>query len=233
MEIFSSGQRSGYEEIVNSGPRWWTEYREMDAVYRYEGWLLDLMIYLMERVVENQFPEYADEAAISALERLLKIEYDTSDPSLDERRKTVSTYYTGSFGKLNRTSILNMAEKYTGCPCSARWEGSTLIVTAVGDLDENILREFKYTKLQSILQQRMPAHLNFLIKRTYGGFRIEHRHRVVQERISLRFNAPWVNDGFYLDGSYLLDGSAILDFYEMNPARVTVITDKGSITEVL
>ena len=29
MEIFNNQQRSGYEEIVSYGPKWWTEFREM------------------------------------------------------------------------------------------------------------------------------------------------------------------------------------------------------------
>lgn len=44
MDIFCNGQ-NGYEEIANYGPRWWTEYREMDANYRFAGWTLNLMAY--------------------------------------------------------------------------------------------------------------------------------------------------------------------------------------------
>ena len=38
MEVFNNQQRSGYEEIVSYGPKWWAEFREMDANYRFAGW---------------------------------------------------------------------------------------------------------------------------------------------------------------------------------------------------
>lgn len=31
MEIFYNSHSPGYEEIVSYGPKWWTEYKEMDA----------------------------------------------------------------------------------------------------------------------------------------------------------------------------------------------------------
>lgn len=67
MEVFNNQQRSGYEEIVSYGPKWWTEFREMDANYRFAGWTLDLMAYWLERVVNNQFPANADERTITTI----------------------------------------------------------------------------------------------------------------------------------------------------------------------
>ncbi|MDO4650431.1 MAG: hypothetical protein Q4B26_17470, partial [Eubacteriales bacterium] len=74
MEIFHNRDRSGYEEIVSYGPRWWTEYLEMDANYRFAGWTLDLMAHFLERIIKNQYPLNADEQTIELLEKLLHIE---------------------------------------------------------------------------------------------------------------------------------------------------------------
>ena len=45
--------RSGYEEVKSYGPSWWPEYREMNAVYKYAGWTLDLMAHFLEKLIWN------------------------------------------------------------------------------------------------------------------------------------------------------------------------------------
>lgn len=91
MDIFCNGQ-NGYEEIVSYGPRWWTEYKEMDANYRYAGWTLNLMAHFLERILNNQFVRYADKQTISMYENLLGI---SSDGTLEERRNKVDAYLHG------------------------------------------------------------------------------------------------------------------------------------------
>ena len=59
MNIFHNDSRSGYEEIVSYGPKWLTEYKEMDAVYQYAGWTLDLMASFLEQIIRNRFPAQA------------------------------------------------------------------------------------------------------------------------------------------------------------------------------
>ena len=73
MEIFHNRDRPNYEEVVSYGPKWWTEYREMDANYRFAGWTLDLMAYFLEQTVKNQFPSQADERTIAMFERMRKL----------------------------------------------------------------------------------------------------------------------------------------------------------------
>ena len=107
MEVFNNQQRSGYEEIASYGPKWWTEFREMDANYRFAGWTLDLMAYWMERVVNNQFPANADERTITTVfEPALGIEPEP-DETLEERRKTVAAYWSGT-GELSKTVIKSL-----------------------------------------------------------------------------------------------------------------------------
>ena len=93
MEVFNNQQRSGYEEIVSYGPKWWTEFREMDANYRFAGWTLDLMAHWLERVVNNQFPANADERTITTVfEPALGIE-----PEPDETAKDGSCILVGNW----------------------------------------------------------------------------------------------------------------------------------------
>ena len=103
MEVFFNRQRPGYDEIKSYGPRWWTEYREMDAVYRFAGWTLDLMAYWLERLVNNQFPATADEHAIEMFEDVLGIDPEPG-ATLEDRRRTVGAYYSGN-SKLSESVI--------------------------------------------------------------------------------------------------------------------------------
>lgn len=158
MEIFSDGrQRSGYEEIVASGPKWWTEYREMDAVYRYEGWLLDLMLHFLEQKVKNQFPSQADEKTIAMYERLLRIENDAW-VALDERRKVVSAYYSGT-GHLSRSVIQQMIKSYTGCDSEIAWDGTVFQISITGEDGPQLINE----KILRFVSRRMPGHIAYSV----------------------------------------------------------------------
>lgn len=95
MEIFYNSSSPGYEEIVSYGPKWWTEYREMNAVYMFEGWLLDILAKKMEQEVKNLFPSQADLPTLLAYERMLGIEHD-AELTIEERRRIVEIYYSGT-----------------------------------------------------------------------------------------------------------------------------------------
>ena len=152
MEIFNNQQRSGYEEIVSYGPKWWTEFREMDANYRFAGWTLDLMAYWLERVVNNQFPANADERTITTVfEPALRIEPEP-DETLEERRKTAAAYWSGT-GKLSKTVIQSIIKAYTGCESELWWNGVKLQIRIFCDEDG----QFSQRKIHNIISRRYPA----------------------------------------------------------------------------
>ena len=155
MEIFYNNVRPNYEEIVSYGPKWWTEYREMDANYRFAGWTLDLMAHFLERTIKNQFPMQADEKTIAMFERLLRIEYD-SDMTLEERRRTVAAYYSGT-GHLSRSVILQLIKAYTGHDGEVYWDGLRLCIA----FNNNSNHKISMGILQKILDRRMPAHIDY------------------------------------------------------------------------
>lgn len=155
MEIFYNSERPGYDEIVSYGPKWWTEYREMDANYRFAGWTLDLMAYYLERVVKNQFPSQADEETIAMFEKLLHIESDV-ELSLEERRRIVSAYYSGS-GHLSRSVILTLVKAYTGQDGDVYWNNGVLCIEF--NNDEGMFVSIGL--LQKVIERRIPAHIPF------------------------------------------------------------------------
>ena len=63
MLVFNNQQRSGYEEIASYSPRYYRSIKEMDAVFRLAGWLIDLMAQDMEDMVETDIPTTIPEAA--------------------------------------------------------------------------------------------------------------------------------------------------------------------------
>ena len=204
MEIFNNQQRSGYEEIVSYGPKWWTEFREMDANYRFAGWTLDLMAYWLERVVNNQFPANADERTITTVfEPALRIEPEP-DETLEERRKTAAAYWSGT-GKLSKTVIQSIIKAYTGCESELWWNGVKLQIRIFCDEDG----QFSQRKIHNIISRRYPEHLSFTIRDMICTFVL--KEQIIYNRIRHRTQITWW-DGI-LNGSNALDGSINLNHW--------------------
>lgn len=200
MNLFNNQERSGYEEIVSYGPRWWTEYREMDANYRFAGWTLDLMAHFLEQEVKNQFPSQADEQAIRTFERLLRIE-PAKGESLAARIRTVMAYYSGT-GKLSSSAIQSIISSYSNCTSELYWEASILVIRIYCE-DE----EFTNSKIYDLLKRRIPAHIAFYIREVLAIFELEEMY--VVNRIKYYMPIIWWNGR--IDGSHCLDGSILFD----------------------
>lgn len=153
MKIFYNDLRSGYEEVSSYGPSYWLEYKEMDAVYRLAGWTLDLMAHFLERMVGNQFVQYADEKTLLMLEKVLGLSVD--DLTVDERRRAVAAALLG-YGKLSAEDILAIVRAYTGAECSLTWDGVELKLN-IANTDAGIA----YPGLIEILSNRLPAHIYY------------------------------------------------------------------------
>lgn len=200
MNIFNNQQTSGYSEIVSYGPKWWTEYREMNAVYRFAGWTLDLMALWLEKLVLNQFPAYADEESIALFEKILHIEPLLGE-SLEERRKTVSLAFGGG-GKLRASDIKSMIRTYSGCDSDVRWENGVLHVRIILD-DET---EFYPAKIIALINRKLPAHIAVRYGYLVTSFEAEE---IISGRF--RLNTPFAEYGSFIDGSFPLDGAHLLD----------------------
>lgn len=212
MRVFYNDERPSYEEIVSYGPKWWTEYREMDANYRFAGWTLDLMAYWLERIINNQFPACADEQAISVFERVLQIEPQPG-VTLEARRKTVAAYYSGT-GHLSRSVILEMIKAYTGHDGEVFWSGQILCVL----LNSNEM-EFEAIKLlYKILERRKPAHIALMFHLLF--MEIENKIIVDIARVRHRMLMDWYRDtGVLLNGKNFLDGTWQLGGIYVHPTR--------------
>ncbi|WP_300781911.1 putative phage tail protein [uncultured Acetatifactor sp.] len=171
MLVFNNQQRSGYEEIASYSPRYYRSIKEMDAVFRLAGWLIDLMAQDMEDMVAYQFLKYMNDEALTRYEAFLHIVMD-ENKSIDERKAYISALLIGS-GKLSADKIVEMVNKFRGCDCEGvTLEGSTLHISIIMDEDFNQGIDI----IHGLIKRKVPAHIttdivyyNALSGKTYFG----------------------------------------------------------------
>ncbi len=155
MLVFNNQQRSGYEEIASYSPRYYRSIKEMDAVFRLAGWLLDIMARDMEDMVASQFLRFMDGEALDRYERFLGIERGRSD-TLEERKALIRAMLLGS-GKMSRDMISAIVNQYGECDCKVRLDGSELnIIMSFKDNNDKYVGE-----IRRLIRIKGPAHLNF------------------------------------------------------------------------
>ena len=202
MEIFYNSSAPGYEEIVSYGPKWWTEYKEMDAVYMFEGWILDILAKKMEQEVRNIFPSQADYPSLIKYEKMLHIEHD-EESSFEDRRRIVQAYYSGT-GKLSESVIKSIVKMYGDCDCELWWKDKSCLQIRIFCDDD---KTFFNKQIYQIIERRFPAHLLFTVRNAVCRF--ETKEIINFFKVKYRVGFSWWNDT--LDGKYKLDGKRILN----------------------
>ena len=155
MLVFNTQQQSGYKEIASYSPRYYRSIKEMDAVFRLAGWIVDLMAQDMEDMVAFQFLRYMNDEALSRYESFLGIKKDI-DKTLDERKAYVSAMLIGS-GKLSADKIKTLVNQFPACVCE-----SVILEEDVLHIDIEIFEELKGNIRDSIyelIEQKLPAHI--------------------------------------------------------------------------
>ena len=156
MLVFNNQQRSGYEEIASYSPCYYRSIKEMDAVFRLSGWLVDLMAQDMEDVVAFQFLKYMDEEALGRYEAFLGIVRD-ADRSIEERKAYIIALRIGS-GKLSADKITEIVNQFRGCDCEdVSLEGSTLNLSIIADED---IDQRTSDGMCGLIKKMMPAHID-------------------------------------------------------------------------
>lgn len=155
MLVFNNQQQSGYEEIASYSPRYYRSIREMDAVFRLAGWLIDLMAQDMENVVAYQFLKYMNDEALTRYEAFLHIVMD-ENKSINERKAYISALLIGS-GKLSADKIVEMVNQFRGCDCEGvKLDGSTLHISIIMDEDFN---QGVSDIIRDLIKRKVPAHI--------------------------------------------------------------------------
>lgn len=208
MNVFNNQQRSGYEEIASYSPRFYRKIKEMDAIFRFAGWLSDLMARDLERTISNQFVDLMEEETFSEYEAFLGITKDTKK-TLEERKAYVNALLIGS-GKISKDKIIAIVNQLAECDCNIVLEGPELYINMT--FKDN---PAKYMNdIRSLLKGKVPSHIEII----YHGSEdlnivVQLVNTVTVERIRHRMEFHLYGNGeaSYLDGSSLLDGQMLLN----------------------
>lgn len=225
IDYFHNHDKPNYYEVSSYGPRWWLEWAEMDANYRYAGWTLDLMANWMDRVVSNQFPMHADMETIQKLEKLFCIDVDYG-MALEERRRIVAAYYF-YVGHLSRTTIKEIIRTCTGCDSDVRWGGgnNNILQIDIQQQERDVLAASD--QAYAILYRRKPAHIamdvRVCVTRTFWQCLKLHFGSIVEAWFNIQPVVPHRTDRKSLRVSFASYMRPILDVCPSACARASPV----------
>lgn len=156
MLVFNNQQRSGYEEIVSYSPRYYRSIKEMDAVFRLAGWIIDLMAQDMEDMVAFQFLEHMNDHVLSRYEIFLGITKD-ADKTLDERKNYVNAVLLGS-GRISADRIASIVNQFAGCVCEDVALTEDLLCISI-TVDKSINLKTRES-IYDLIKMKLPAHIS-------------------------------------------------------------------------
>lgn len=203
FNLFNNEQRSGYEELVSYYPIFYRDVREMDAILHICGRMLDGMASAMEAIVLNRFIDTMDEEATARMEVFLYLTGNRGRP-LGERKRLIHALLVGH-GKMSASKIKEVVQVFTGLPAEVDFikEYIAIRVPLAGDY------QFSLTDIKSTLGKRMPAHLAFYFSFLVGKIIIEEFFKL--RRVVNRTSIYWFDTSRMINGTFLLDGSRLLD----------------------
>lgn len=152
--VFYNQQRSGYEELLSYGPLFYKELLEMDTNYRFAGATLDVGAEGLEKLMQDQFIDTADEETISRWEKWLNITAD-SESDLDYRKKKVKLFWNGG-DKLSGALIKSLVKNYTGCDETPSVKMTTRLTISAQIKEDN---QVYISDLEDLLERMKPAHI--------------------------------------------------------------------------
>lgn len=217
MLIFNNMQRSGYEEIVSAVPGFLPEIKEMDAVFHFAGWTLDMMAGDLEKIILMQFITNMNGEPLERLEDFLKLRADRS-MSVEER-KIIAAAAFNNYGKMSKSRICEIVKSFVECDCDVVLKNSRLIIKMVFKDDP-----VQYMgSIRKLLRQSVPAHIEIL----YNGMMDFNIIFMWINRLVL--NRMWIKMKFFicsresvinLDGSFNLDGTVYLNGKGLSRVKV-------------
>lgn len=150
MSYLNPPYENNFKELCAAMPLYYLEVREMRAILRTQGRLLDGVCGGMEQLVDVNFILTADDSAIRQWEQALEIFYK-GKPTLEQRKRVVIGYLIG-LGHIGEKEIREIIRQYTPNHVDfSFWRGHIGIV-----IDGEIFDEDNLVKT---LLKRIPAHL--------------------------------------------------------------------------
>lgn len=161
MRFYGNQFDSSYDELISYYPRYYRDVREMVAILKAKGAMLDDAKAQIEQNYLNNFIEYMDEAAIADLEEFLEIHNDGTK-TLDERKKIIKPYFAG-FGRISSTTIKEMIAAYSDATADVRLEpfdeaGNNMLYI---DLTCGQGATVLINDILNMLSKKIPAHIMY------------------------------------------------------------------------
>lgn len=155
MNYLNPPYANNFQELCAAMPLFYLEVREMRAVLRAQGRLLDGSCAGMEKLVAVNFILTADEATIRLWEQALKV-IGNSRLTLDQRRRVVIGYIIG-LGHIGEPEIREIIGQYTPNRVDFGFMRGTISVQIEGEVfdEENLLET---------LLRRIPTHLTLKMR---------------------------------------------------------------------
>lgn len=156
MLVFNNQQQSGYEEIASYSPRYYRKIKEMDAVFRLAGWLIDFMSRDMENMVAFQFIKYMDEESLTRYEAFLGIMRNFNKTS--EERKSYINAMLACSKKISKDSIVAIVNQFAECDCAVTLNGAALEISMTfKDNNDKYMSE-----IRSLIRANGPSNLKYI-----------------------------------------------------------------------
>lgn len=150
MSYLNPPYDNNFKELCAAMPLFYLDVREMRAILRAQGRLLDGICAGTEEIVDANFILTANEATIRQWERVFKITYK-GRPTLDQRRRVVIGYIIG-FGHIGEKEIRAIIAQYTPNHVDFDFQRGNIIIFIDGEI-------FDEDNMLNTLLRRIPAHL--------------------------------------------------------------------------
>jgi len=154
MSYLNPPYENNFKELCAAMPLYYLDVKEMRAVLRAQGYLLDGVCDGMEKLVNVNFILTADEATIRQWEKGLKITYK-NHLTLDQRKRVVIGYIIG-LGHIGEREIRRIIGQYNQNHVDFDFMRGVISILVEGEIfdEENLLKT---------LLRRIPAHLGLNI----------------------------------------------------------------------
>lgn len=152
--VFYNQMRSGYEELLSYGPSFYKNLLEMDVNYRFAGKTLDIGAEGLERLIQDQFIDTADEETISRWERWMNLPSDPNN-DLEYRRRKVKLFWNGG-DKFSGSLIKEIIKNYTGCDETPSIKMTTKLTISTQIKEDS---QVYISDLEELIERMKPAHI--------------------------------------------------------------------------
>ncbi|MBQ8913914.1 MAG: DUF2313 domain-containing protein [Lachnospiraceae bacterium] len=205
-EVFYNRQRSGFEELQSYQPLYYRNIKEMVAINKASGYMLDRMADDLEKTFDEHFLNSCSEETLKMFEDFLEIDADY-DTTIEDRKSVVKLKWQGG-GKINRTKIKALIREYANCDCSVNLTDSQLIIDMRFTDDP---AQYMPAIRNVINNSQIPAHIEIYYHGDSGVvYQLIWNFKTNLEKIYMRMSSL-IYKADCLDGSRLLDGNNLLN----------------------